>query len=169
MTQKISRWWSVHLAAFLALVAPLTQAVTRWLHPTESSKPTSAGADDAAAAVALTAAMLPPPVGPPPAPFSGPLEIFINGLLVEDSKWGLVQSSAASTHSFRAGYGYTPEQYLRITLSVPGPTSTLVAGIAVTDQGEVHVVDATAGLPPDVVFVGGFPVTNTGQLCAVFA
>ena len=169
MTKRLSRWWSVLLAAFLALVAPLTHAITRWLHPTESSAPTSAGADEAAAATALAFTVLQPPVGPPATPFSGPLEVFINGLLVEDSKWGLVQSSAASTFSYLSGWGYTPEQYLRVTFAVPDATSTLVAGIAVTPQGEVHVVDATAGLPGGVVYVGGFPVANAGQLCVVLA
>jgi hypothetical protein len=167
MTQRISRWWALLLAAFLSLVSPVVNAITRIFHPYTTKETTSAGAEEAVAAATLAFTVLPPPAGPPAAPFAGPLEVFINGLLVEDSLRGLVQSTAVATAAFRAGYGYTPEDYLRVTFAAPGPSSTIVAGIAVTDQGEVHVVDATAGLPGGVVYVGGFPVTNTGQLCVV--
>jgi len=168
MTQKLSRWWAVLLAAFLSLVSPITQAITRLFHPHASKETTSAGADAAAAATTLAFTILPAPTGPPEAGlFAGPTEIFINGLLVENSQRGLVQSTAVATAAYRAGYGYTPEDYLRVTFAAPDPASSIVAGVAVTAQGEVHIIDASAGLPGGVVFVEGLPVTNTGQLCVV--
>jgi len=171
MTKKISRWWAVLLAMFLSAVSPVTNAISRLFNPTTSSDTSSVGAEAALAASALAFTILPPPNGPNgldggegTGPLGGPTE-FINGMLVESSSWGLAQSTALSSFTSMGGIGYTPEQYMRVTFAAPSATASLVGGIAVSADGEVHVLDCTAGLPAGVLFVGGFPVTSTGQLC----
>jgi len=169
MTQKLSRWWAVLLAMFLSLVSPITGAIARFFHgpSNTSSEATSATAGDALAASALAFTILPAPTGPPAGPLAGPEDVFINGMLVRDSLAGLVQSSAVSSASFLGGVGYTPEMYMRVTLAVPSNTA-FVRGIAVSNGGEVHIYDASNGLPGGVSFIGGFPITNAGQLCVAF-
>ena len=93
-------------------------------------------------------------------------EVFINKLLVLGSQVGLVQVNGAPTN-YLGGFGYSPESYLKVTQSAPGAGVNYVEGIAVT-SGVVHIVDASLGLPPNVRFVGGLPLTPTGQLCVVF-
>jgi hypothetical protein len=167
VTKRLSRWWSVLLAFVLAVMSPITSAVARWLHPTESSSPSSAGADEAAAATALSFTVLPPPVGPPALQFITGQAFFINGLLVEDSSWGWVIDNISTSQSFLGGFGYSADSLLRVTLAAPPANAVRERGIAVTQGGEMYIYDATAGLPPGVEFIWGFPITPSGQLCIV--
>jgi hypothetical protein len=169
MTQKISRWWSVLLALFLSVTTPVVQAVAKFFHyrSAASSQATNAAAEAAAAALAFT--VLPAPTGPPEVDLhDGPEFVFINGMLVEDSQQGLVNTSQPTSASFLGGVGYTPEMYMRVTLAAPLPGTSFLRGIAVSDQGQLHIYDATTGVPVGVPYIGGFPVTNSGQLCVAF-
>jgi hypothetical protein len=166
VTKKLSRWWAVLLAMFLSVTTPIVHAVAKFFHyrSASSSQATNAAAEAAAAALAFT--ILPAPTGPPEVnPLADPELVFINGMLVEDSQQGLVNVSQPTSASFLGGIGYTPEMYMRVTLAAPPPGTAFVRGIAVSDGGEVHIYDASNGVPAGVTFIGGFPVTNSGQLC----
>ena len=92
-------------------------------------------------------------------------EMFINGLLVLDSSVGLVQTT--SSQNFRTGIGYDRRSYMRITLSPPA-SARFIRGMAVATDGSLHVYDASAGLPANIRWLDGLPVTTAGQLCVVF-
>ena len=159
----MKRLLALIIAAILATFAPITHAVVK--AKTEI--------------VALAAAVLPwifapvPTATGPPDLFDAPADpglppglVFINKLLVLNSSVGLVQVNGAPTN-YLGGFGYSPESYLKVTQVLPGAGVQYVEGIAVT-SGVVHIVDASFGLPLNVRFVGGLPLTPTGQLCVVF-
>jgi len=169
MTKKITRFWAVVLAFLLAVVSPVTNAWHRFFSPssTDTKEPTSVGAAEASAATALAFTVLPMPTGPPEAaPFAGPTEIFINELLVLDSIVGLVTASLPAT-DFLSGIGYSVESYMRVTLAAPN-NPNYIRGWAVDNTGAVHIFDASGGLPANVQWQDGLPVTLSGQLCVVF-
>ena len=168
MTKKITRFWAVVLAFLLAVVSPLTHAWHRFFSPgsTDTKEPTSAGAAEASAAATLAFTVLPPPAGPPAAPFAGPTEIFINELLVLDSIVGLV-TTAQPAATFLSGIGYSASSYMRVTLAAPN-NPNYIRGWAVDNTGAVHIFDASGGLPANVQWQDGLPVTLSGQLCVVF-
>ena len=152
------------LAAILAIFAPITHAVIKVKTEIVAL---------AAAVLPALFSTLPPATGPPdvttfdaPAdPGLPPGRVFINKLLVQDSQVGLVQ--LGSPTNYLGGFGYSPESYLKVTQSVPGAGVQYVEGIAVT-SGVVHIFDASTGLPANVRWQGGLPLTPTGQLCVVF-
>ena len=149
------------LAAILASFAPITHAIVK--AKTEFS--------------ITLAAVLPwlfapvneatPATGPPEAtPFLAQGEVFINKLLVLNSSVGLVQVNGVPTN-YLGGFGYSPESYLKVTQTAPGVGAQYVEGIAVT-SGVVHIIDASLGLPANIRWQHGLPLTPTGQLCVVF-
>lgn len=62
------------------------------------------------------------------------------------------------------GFGYTATAIL-MTLDAVAATDKSIAGIKVSNDGFVRVVDASLGLPAGAKFIGGFPVSSDGQLC----
>ena len=93
-------------------------------------------------------------------------EMFINGLLVLNSEVGLVQTTASVNH--RAGIAYDTRSYLRVSTSAPS-APRFIRGLAVSPDGAMYVYDASAGLPANVIWQGGLPMTPSGQLCVAFA
>ena len=155
--KRIYLFLAAFIAGILALVAPVKQAIVK-----------------AKTEVSITLAALLPwifsPIDlathdPPADPGLPPGEIFINKLLVLGSSVGLVHNGLPT--NFMGGFGYTTENYLAVTQSAPASDARLVEGIAVT-SGVVHIADASGGLPADVRWQHGLPLTPSGQLCVVF-
>jgi len=161
----VRRLIALILAAILSVFAPITHAIVK--------VKVELSIVLAAVLPTLFSAPTPPATGPPdpalldlPADPGLPLgQIFINKLLVLGSQVGLVQ--LGSPTNYLGGFGYSPESYLKVTQVLPGAGVQYVEGIAVT-SGVVHIVDASFELPLNVQFVGGLPLTPTGQLCVVF-
>jgi hypothetical protein len=169
MARRLSRFWAVILALLLAIVSPITAAWQRVFHSESIKTDVSAGAADALAASALAFTVLPPPVGPPePELFDvGPTEIFINGLLVLDSSVGLATDTLPAVDQ-KDGVAYSVESYIRVSLAAPEASDMFVRGVAVAVDGSMRIYDSSLGLPADVFWQGGLPVTPSGQLCVVF-
>jgi len=153
------------LAAILASFAPITHAIVK--AKTEFSITLAAVAAHLGGWLFAPVNEATPATGPPEAtPFLAQGEVFINKLLVLNSSVGLVQVNGVPTN-YLGGFGYSPESYLKVTQTAPGVGAQYVEGIAVT-SGVVHIIDASLGLPANIRWQHGLPLTPTGQLCVVF-
>jgi hypothetical protein len=93
-------------------------------------------------------------------------EVFINKMLVLGSGVCLVQTTTSS--NYLGGWAYDSRSYARVTQAAPSASARFIEGIAVDGAGAVHILDASFGLPPNVRWVGGLPLTTSCQLCVVF-
>jgi hypothetical protein len=156
--RRLSLLLTALLAGVLALVAPVKQAIVK--AKTELSITLAAVLPWIFAPLEVGSTP-----GPPADPGLPPGEIFINKLLVLGSSVGLCQTTLSL--NFLGGWAYDTRNYLRVTQAAPS-NPHFVEGIATDSTGAVHIYDSSAGLPVNVRWQHGLPLTQTGQLCVVF-
>lgn len=161
---------TILLSVLALLFAPIREAVSfgnAW-----DSYATAPAPEKAAALIPF---FIPLPTGPPVSPLAAPdQDLFINGLLVQNSAYGLLQNDtvtppqAADPALNAVKYGVQSKQDMMRVSALSTSSAFNLAGIARDAVGNLLYYDASGGLPANVLFVSGIPVTPTGQLCVAF-
>lgn len=160
---------TILLSVLALLFAPIREAVSfgnAW-----DSYATAPAPEKAAALIPF---FIPLPTGPPAPTVAPDQNLFINGLLVQNSAYGLLQDDVVAAPGANdpalnaVKYGVQSKQDMMRVSALSTSSAFNLAGIARDAVGNLLYYDASGGLPANVLFVSGIPVTPTGQLCVAF-